>query len=648
MALNDQNGNLYILKMNLNYLNFINDSETVIDYLQNASIAKTVKELISQCGEKPLTIGIHGDWGAGKSSILEMILTDVKENDKDICCIKFNGWQFQGFEDAKISFIETIVKELVDSQTLVSGVKDVAKKLMQRIDWLKVAKKTGGLAFTVATGIPDIDTINGLLSSAKEWISNPKELVTPENAKKTKEWLSTIPDYLNQGVESKKVADEMKGFRQDFNLLMQETKIKKLVVLIDDLDRCLPNVAIELLEAIRLFLFLPNTIFIVAADEAMIEYAVKNHFPNLPNDKSGTEYAKNYLEKLIQIPVRIPALGKVETNVYITLMLLSNAFKDSPNTFSICRSEADKILSTPWYEKTDAFTSLKDLLSEDDYKKIESLLQVASDISTLLCRGTKGNPRQIKRFLNALSLRLSIAKNRGFADFIRPNILIKIMLAEHFLPIGFFQDVTREISLSDEGKSNILKEAESAKVDITENDTDKLSKWASERKHIIEWATLEPKLADIPLKPYLFIIKDSKHYVAGDGISLSENIAQVLELLQKGELSAKSAETQLKDFSQNDLKLIFGKLKDKLLVIKDFKIMPDIMYGIKIIAKTFPSIFESNYLDLLEDIVKKSPNAIWIKAGHNSIVTSHEGKAKLQEILSNSKVTITSKLNRKN
>jgi predicted KAP-like P-loop ATPase len=630
--------------MSLNFLNFVNDSETDIDYLQNISIAKTIRELVSQCGEKTLTIGIHGDWGAGKSSILEMILADVK-NDTDICCIKFNGWQFQGFEDAKISFIETVVKELVDSRTSVSEIKDITKKLMQRIDWLKLAKKAGGLAFTAMTGIPDIDSIKWLLSSGKELLSNPKELMTSENAKKAKEWISAIP--IDQNIESKRIIDEMKGFRQDFENLMKETKIKKLVVLIDDLDRCLPNVTIEILEAIRLFLFLPNTIFVIAADEAMIEYAVKNHFPNLPSDKSGTEYAKNYLEKLIQVPVRIPALGKVETNVYITLMLLSNVFKDFPDKFSVCYDEANKILRTPWYENANAFTSLKDSLNKDTHVDIGNLLQIASDISSLLCRGTKGNPRQIKRFLNALSLRLSIAKNRGVADYIKPDILIKIMLAEHFLPTDFFQKITSEISLSDEGKSELLKYAENTNIDTTENDADKLSKLSIERVHIIEWATLEPKLADIPLKPYLFIIKDSKHYAASDGNSLPENIARILELLQKGTLAAKSAESQLEILSQQDLEFIFDKLKNKLLGIKDFIQMPDIMYGIKVMAKKFPTIFENNYLNILEEILKKSPSAIWATVGHDGIVKSPQGKTKLEGIISIIKTKATSKANQK-
>ena len=52
----------------------------------------------------------------------------------------------------------------------------------------------------------------------------------------------------------------------------------KLIVLIDDLDRCLPPTTISTLEAIRLFLFLQNTAFVIAADDTMIKHSVRSHF----------------------------------------------------------------------------------------------------------------------------------------------------------------------------------------------------------------------------------------------------------------------------------------------------------------------------------------------------------------------------------
>ncbi|TKB29366.1 MAG: NTPase KAP, partial [Mesorhizobium sp.] len=84
------------------------------------------------------------------------------------------------------------------------------------------------------------------------------------------------------------------------------------------------------LEAIRLFLFVPNAAFVIAADEGMIEYAVRNHFPDLPAAAGPTSYARNYLEKLIQVPFRMPALGASETLVYLTLLLyLASGVSDS-------------------------------------------------------------------------------------------------------------------------------------------------------------------------------------------------------------------------------------------------------------------------------------------------------------------------------
>ena len=90
----------------------------------------------------------------------------------------------------------------------------------------------------------------------------------------------------------------------------------------DDLDRCLPKSVIEILEAIRLFLFVEGTTFVISADEKMIEYSVREHFPNLP--ASYTDYTKSYLEKLIQIPIRIPTLNRLQTGNYIKFLMLQN------------------------------------------------------------------------------------------------------------------------------------------------------------------------------------------------------------------------------------------------------------------------------------------------------------------------------------
>src|SRR6202051_3808126 len=134
----------------------LSDNETKVDLLNNEAIAKTIVTLLREKPEHPVTVGVHGDWGAGKSSILEMIEVALNADDR-VLCLKFNGWRFQGFEDAKIALIEGIVTGLIEKRPALTKATEAVKDIFRRIDWLKVAKKAGGLALTAATGIPSPD-----------------------------------------------------------------------------------------------------------------------------------------------------------------------------------------------------------------------------------------------------------------------------------------------------------------------------------------------------------------------------------------------------------------------------------------------------------------------------------------------------------
>ena len=118
------------------------DNETKVDLLNNEPMAATIVALLTERDRDPVTIGVHGDWGAGKSSILEMVEARI-EGDKDRLCLKFNGWRFQGFEDAKIALIEGIVTALIEKRPALTKAAEAVKDVFRRIDWLKVAKKAG-------------------------------------------------------------------------------------------------------------------------------------------------------------------------------------------------------------------------------------------------------------------------------------------------------------------------------------------------------------------------------------------------------------------------------------------------------------------------------------------------------------------------
>lgn len=156
-------------------------------------------------------------------------------------------------------------------------------------------------------------------------------------------------DYLKAATEEvERLPEHIHAFRTEFSELIDAAEVDRLIVIVDDLDRCLPKTAIATLEAIRLFLMVPKTAFVIGADELMIEYAVKEHFPDLPPSSGPVGYARNYLEKLIQVPFRVPALGLAETRVYITLLLAELAMPAGDMRFQKLLDAAREDMARPW------------------------------------------------------------------------------------------------------------------------------------------------------------------------------------------------------------------------------------------------------------------------------------------------------------
>ena len=69
-------------------INILSDNETKVDLLSNEAIATIIIDLLLEHPDRPVTIGVHGDWGAGKSSVLEMIEAGL-ESKKQTLCLKF-------------------------------------------------------------------------------------------------------------------------------------------------------------------------------------------------------------------------------------------------------------------------------------------------------------------------------------------------------------------------------------------------------------------------------------------------------------------------------------------------------------------------------------------------------------------------------
>lgn len=615
----------------------IADNETAIDLLYYEAIAATIVKLIDTAGGKPLTVGVHGDWGAGKSSIL-LMLENAFAKDKRTLCIRFNGWLFQGFEDTKAVLIETIIEHLLRERSLTAELKVKARHLLKRVDWMKVARKMGGLAFSTVTGLPTLEQANGVVAAARMLIDKGTAL----GADDIKSFVADAGNILKD-TEPETIPTQVHAFREEFMELLKNADIDRLIVVVDDLDRCLPEIAIETLEAIRLFLFVPGAAFIIAADEAMIEYAVKRHFPDLPLTSDSTSYARNYLEKLIQIPFRLPPLGYVETRTFVTLLISSlHLEKDDPNFVKLVELTRE-VLRRPWGGAGFTREKIDEKLGKVP-SVIEKALQIADQIAPLLTEGARGNPRQIKRFLNTMELRLAIAEQRGIASDVNLPVLAKLMLAERF-EAKLFAEIESEAAES--GKSSTIEQLEQlvrgehakslngrrrgkGKKPIAiagnrgdqemDDDNPRFNEWAR------RWAALEPSLHEHDLRPYLLISRDRKAVFSATLSRMEEWI----DKLCSSHLGAGAAASEIAKVPPSEAEEIFNALAARVRSAKDFKTKPDGIDGIAELCKVHKSLQEPT-VSFLASIPTDKLGA-WVVSGWEQAITEQGPRQKFQAL----------------
>lgn len=497
------------------------DADSKTDYLNFSEVAELAAELVGTERLLPMSLGIFGTWGTGKSSILNLMRTELSGKKDEFLFVEFDAWLYQDYDDARAALMSVIASALLDA--VPEGYREKALSLWKRTNKLRVL---GYLAegAAAAHGIPamgvlkkGIEGLGDIFSGStdEEDLSAVKEGI--EDARKKSEGLIAKK-------EKKSPPEEIVAFRREFEEVLQGLG-KTLVVVIDNIDRCTPPNTIHTLEAIRLFLFLPRTAFVIAADEDMVRHAVSTHFKN-PSQR----LVEDYLDKLIQVPIRVPKLGVQEVRAYM-LLLFAEAAGTDDGKLDALREFLVEQLRQAW--KPDAKFGVDEalkILAPADPAPLRAALELADRMAPLMAYSVNvnGNPRIIKRLLNVVRMRASVARRRKMP--LDEGVIAKMALFERCTDANAINAFHTEINAA-AGKPAFLAALEAAgpEREVPEDCPANIRRHAS---FVLDWARLEPKLANVDLRPAVYLARETVP-LRFTAASLSAEALKAVEVLRQ-------------------------------------------------------------------------------------------------------------------
>ena len=531
------------------------DNETDRDFLNFTGVAETVAEIIVQADGRPISVGISGAWGVGKSSMIRLVRKSVanrtEEGQRDFIFVEFNAWLYQGYDDARAALMEVIGNRLAEEAERRKKGVEKAKEFLERIQWFRLAKLVAGSAVALHAGMPPIGLLGELWGLGHKVLSGEVTENAIGDAAKVLGEAGKEAKGLLAAKKKTSPPREIQALRENFEETLNEMGVT-LVVLIDDLDRCLPETTISTLEAIRLFLFLKNTAFVIAADDAMIKHAVRRHFDGVDDD-----LVTNYFDKLIQLPIRVPPLGTQEVRAYMMLLFIENSSSLDIDAKEHIRARICTQLAQTWQGKRvdRAFVqSTYDRFDDSLVGKLDTADRLAPLMTT--ASGIGGNPRLIKRFLNAVSIRMAISNAQGVG--VDQAVLAKMLLFERLGNPKAYTLLTKAVTENDQGKPTVLSDWED-----TVNRGQKLELPAPwDDPFVLEWLALPPPLADRDLRGVLYVSREHAPLITSADRLSSEAAELLTALLQHPEMAA-SIKGRLSKISRTEITVIMDRLLDR-------------------------------------------------------------------------------------
>lgn len=537
------------------------DNETDRDFLNFKNVAEITAEIISRAEGKALSVGVSGNWGTGKSSMLKLLKRSlVDRTDDKFIFVEFNAWLYQGFDDTRAALMEVIAQAIADhvdaNTTTVGHLAGKANGLLKRVNWFRLAAVSATSVAGMFLGLPPVGLAGEAINTFKDLTDGQ---ISQEDIDTTSGTVGSAiagaKGLLNDKVEVQSPPKAIHAFRDDLTSTLEELGVT-MVVLIDDLDRCLPATTIATLEAMRLFLLVENTAFVIAADDKMIREAVRTHFQGVALDD---DLVTNYFDKLIQVPVRVPPLGTQDVRAYLMLLYIENSDVDEELKETV-REAVSKQLGQTWQGKRVDVAFVRSVLGNAPSNELLGQLELADRLAPLMVRSSKiaGNPRLIKRFLNTISIRMSIAAEQGIT--IDEAALAKVLLFERSGDEKAYRELLNTVNDDVEGKARFLASWEEA----ARKSPDELTlqpPW--NLPFVKEWLAIDPPLADIDLRGIAYVSRELLPIVTSAD-RLSGEGAELLEALMSVRTDAsKPLSEKLAGLSKSDLDLITERMVAK-------------------------------------------------------------------------------------
>jgi len=468
------------------------DSESDKDFLNFTEVADQIVTLVTSPDLLPVSVGVFGGWGSGKSTVLKLVEGRLPPPDQGgPQIIKFDAWLYQGFDDARAALMEIVSGRLQDlakgNETLLTKAKDFAA----RVNYFRALGSITGFGVGMAFGIPPglLTKAGGALGSLLSGQGGSDDVDDVlETGKKAK---STLASWLKPAKDTTP-PKEIHAFREQFSELLEGLDTS-VVVFIDNLDRCLPDVAIATLEAVRLFLFMPRTAFLIAADEDMIRHSVAKHFQD-----PEASHVRDYLDKVIQVPLRVPQVGVEDLRAYMYSLFVGVA---APQALGEVQQFLLDALQNSWKGKSFTKEEISNLCG--DPTELLDRLAIADRLAPMLASAPniQGNPRIVKRLLNSITLRQLLAQRRAMN--VDLSTLAKLAVFERCTDEQATLTLYRLIIDEGDVEKQLLPPDR-----IKGRAVDLPTTWKTHEDFIAKWRAMDPIFEHVDLKPAVFLSRD--------------------------------------------------------------------------------------------------------------------------------------------